>query len=54
MDGIILQLNKAKKMVILMISTLMILPPISFVIAFAVLGPPMFVQQYLNPRTTLL
>ena len=41
-DGIISQLNKTKKMFILMILTLMILPPISFVIAFAVLGPPMF------------
>jgi hypothetical protein len=42
MDGIISQLNKTKKMFILMILTLMILPPISFVVAFAVLGPPMF------------
>jgi hypothetical protein len=42
MDGIILQLNKTKKMFILMILTLMILPPISFVITFTVLGPPMF------------
>jgi hypothetical protein len=41
-DGIISQLNKTKKMFILMILTLMILPPISFVIVFAVLGPPMF------------
>jgi hypothetical protein len=41
-DGIISQLNKTKKMFILMILTLMILPPISFVITFAVLGPPMF------------
>jgi hypothetical protein len=29
-------------MFILMILTLMVLPPISFVIAFAVLDPPMF------------
>jgi hypothetical protein len=42
MDGIILQLNKTKKMFILMIITLFILPPISFVITFAVFGPPMF------------
>jgi hypothetical protein len=41
-DGIISQLNKTKKMFILMILTLMILPPISFVITFAVWGPPMF------------
>ena len=44
MDGIISQLNKTKKMFILMILTLMILPPISFVITFAILGPPMFFE----------
>src|SRR6266571_2952355 len=42
MDGIISQLNRTKKMFIIMILTLMILPPISFVITFALLGPPMF------------
>jgi hypothetical protein len=42
MDGIISQLNKTKKMFILMIITILILPPISFVITFAVYGPPMF------------
>ena len=42
MDGIILQLNKTKRMFILMIITILILPPISFVIAFVVFGPPMF------------
>jgi hypothetical protein len=42
MDGIISQLNKTKKMFIIMILTLLILPPISFVISFALLGPPMF------------
>ncbi len=41
MDGIISQLNKTKKMFIIMILTLLILPPISFVITFALLGPPM-------------
>lgn len=41
-DGIISQLNRTKKMFIIMILTLMILPPISFVITFALLGPPMF------------
>ena len=41
-DGIISQLNKTKKMFIIMILTLLILPPISFVITFALLGPPMF------------
>jgi hypothetical protein len=42
MDGIISQLNRTKKMFIIMILTIMILPPISFVITFALLGPPMF------------
>ena len=42
MDGIISQLNKTKKMFIIMILTLLILPPISFVISFALLGPPIF------------
>src|SRR5215467_4874491 len=42
MDGIISQLNRTKKMFIIMILTLMILPPISFVITFALFGPPMF------------
>jgi len=42
MDGIISQLNKTKKMFIIMILTLLILPPTSFVITFALLGPPMF------------
>ncbi|MFL6378516.1 MAG: hypothetical protein ACJ72R_13790 [Nitrososphaeraceae archaeon] len=42
MDGIISQLNKTKRMFILMIITILILPPISFVITFAVFGPPTF------------
>lgn len=42
MDGIISQLNKTKRMFILMIITILILPPVSFVITFAIFGPPMF------------
>jgi hypothetical protein len=42
MDGIISQLDKTKKMFILMIITILILPPISFVVTFAIFGPPMF------------
>ena len=42
MDEIISQLNKTKKMFILMIITILILPPISFVITFAVFEPQMF------------
>ena len=40
MDGIILQLNRTKKMFIIMILTIMIIPPIAFVLTFALLGPP--------------
>src|SRR2546423_7843251 len=50
MDGIISQLNKTKKMFILMILTLMILPPISFVITYAVFGPPMFFEGGIQHR----
>ena len=40
MDGIITQLNKTKKMFIIMILTRMILPPIAFALTFALFGPP--------------
>jgi hypothetical protein len=40
MDGIIVQLNKTKKMFIIMILTIMIIPPITFAATFALLGPP--------------
>jgi hypothetical protein len=40
MDGIILQLNRTKKMFIIMILTIMIIPPIAFVLTFALFGPP--------------
>lgn len=40
MDGIIHQLNNTKKIFILMILTIMIIPPLSFVITFAIFGPP--------------
>ena len=39
MDGIIAQLNKTKKMFIIMILTIMIIPPISFAVTFALIGP---------------
>ena len=41
MDGIIAQLNRTKKMFIIMILTLMIIPPIAFAVTFALLGPPL-------------
>jgi len=40
MDGIIQQLNISKKMFIIMIVTIMIIPPLAFAITFALLGPP--------------
>jgi hypothetical protein len=39
-DGIIHQLNRTKKMFIIMIITIMIIPPISFAVTFALFGPP--------------
>ncbi|MDQ6669039.1 MAG: hypothetical protein M3Y53_12560 [Thermoproteota archaeon] len=42
MDGIISQLNRTKKMFIIMILTLMIIPPVSFAISSALFGPPIF------------
>jgi hypothetical protein len=40
MDGIIDQLNITKKIFIIMILTIMIIPPLSFVVTFALFGPP--------------
>jgi hypothetical protein len=40
MDGIIAQLNRTKKMFIIMILTLMIIPPVAFAVTFALFGPP--------------
>ena len=40
MDGIIYQLNKTKRLFIAMILTVMIIPPLVFVITFGLLGPP--------------
>ena len=40
MDGIIHQLNRTKKMFIIMILTIMIIPPIAFAVTFVLLGPP--------------
>ena len=40
MDGIITQLNRTKKMFIIMILTIMIIPPITFAVTFALIGPP--------------
>src|SRR5918997_6881456 len=35
-------LNRTKKIFIIMIPTMMIIPPIAFVVTFALLGPPPF------------
>ncbi len=40
MDGIIAQLNKTKKMFIIMILTIMIIPPMAFAVTFTLLEPP--------------
>jgi NADH:ubiquinone oxidoreductase subunit 5 (subunit L)/multisubunit Na+/H+ antiporter MnhA subunit len=40
MDGIITQLNKTNKMFIIMILTIMIIPPIAFALTFALFGSP--------------
>jgi hypothetical protein len=40
MDEIITQLNRTKKMFIIMILTIMIIPPIAFALSFALLEPP--------------
>ena len=45
MDGIIHQLNNTKKMFIIMIVTIMIIPPLSFAITFALFGPPLSFQE---------
>lgn len=39
-DGIIMQLNRTKRLFIIMILTAMIIPPLSFAIANALLDPP--------------
>ena len=40
MDETIAQLNKTKKLFIIMILTIMIISPITFLISFAIWGPP--------------
>jgi len=40
MDEIICQINKTKKMFIMMIVTIMVIVPVSIVIIFATFGPP--------------
>ena len=50
MDGIITQLNKTKKMFIIMILTIMIISPITFLISFAIWGPPFESEQREHER----
>jgi hypothetical protein len=45
MDNIIDQLNKTKKLFIIMILTVMIIPPIAFVATFALVGPPFHFER---------
>ena len=41
MDGIIDQLNKTKKLFIIMLLTIMVIPPIAFMLSFSLLGSPL-------------
>jgi hypothetical protein len=45
MDEIIFQLNKTKKMFIVMILTIMIIPPVAFMITTAIFDPPFETQE---------
>ncbi len=45
MDEIIFQLNRTKKMFIIMILTVMIIPPITFMIFMAIYDPPFESQE---------
>ena len=54
MDGIIAQLNRTKKMFIIMILTLMIIPPVAFAVTFALLGPPFHFAVEEEARLTAL
>ena len=48
MDGIISQLNKTKKMFIIMILTIMIITPITFLISAAIFAPPFEMDQKMD------
>jgi hypothetical protein len=45
MDGIIAQLNRTKEMFIIMVLTLMIVPPVAFAVTFALFGPPFLISS---------
>lgn len=45
MDGIIAQLNKTKKMFIIMILTVMVITPVTFLISAAIFAPPFEMDQ---------
>ena len=48
MDGIIDQLNKTKKLFIIMLLTIMIIPPIAFMLTFMLFGFPFHGDGYNN------
>ena len=48
MDGIIDQLNKTKKLFIIMLLTIMIIPPIAFMLTFMIFGFPFHDGGYNN------
>ncbi len=51
-DGIIFQLNKTKKMFIIMILTVMIIPPLLLLITFEILSPPVEITNETNQNGT--
>ena len=48
MDGIIDQLNKTKKLFIIMLLTIMIIPPIAFMLTFMLFGFPFHDDDHNN------
>ncbi len=50
MDGIIEQIDKTKKIFIIMILSIMIIPPLSFAITFALFGPPFPFEGFRGPH----
>ncbi|WP_148685272.1 hypothetical protein [Candidatus Nitrosocosmicus hydrocola] len=50
MDGIIDQLNKTKKLFIIMLLTIMIIPPIAFMLSFMLFGFPFHGEGIANTK----
>ncbi len=50
MDGIIEQIDRTKKIFIIMILSIMIIPPISFAVTYSLFGPPFPFGGFHGPR----